>query len=169
MGLTSDNRMDGMMIFVIIVAMSFVLLFITKRKFGLPSLALAAGSILSSFWAERASYVLGMLNAPSSIYVVTFISVIIIILPAFLMIFHDGKCKSLYGRAIGAGLFALLIAAFLIEPIGRVVVFDGLGGSVYGWLIANKGVITTACLSLAVIDLLLPKHHHNLDNHHSSH
>jgi len=160
--------MNLIVIFAIIMVALFVLLFIAKRKFGLLGLALAAGSILSDLWIEKAGYTLGMLNAPSNMYVVAAVSAAIVLAPAILMIFHDGKYKTMVGRLTGSGLFTLLALAFLVEPIGRVLIPQGIGALAYNWVVTNNGAIIATCLVLSIIDLLLPKHNHPHEKHHNS-
>ncbi|PKL31924.1 hypothetical protein CVV43_00540 [Candidatus Saccharibacteria bacterium HGW-Saccharibacteria-1] len=160
--------MNIIIIFAVVIIALFVLLFITKRKFGLLGLALAAGSILSGLWVEKAGYILGMLNAPSNMYVIAFVSASIVIAPAILMIFHDGKYKTTVGRLVGSSLFTLLALAFLVEPIGRVLIPQGFGAVVYDWVASNNSAIIATCLILAIVDLWLPKHNHSHEKHHNS-
>lgn len=160
--------MNVLLVCLAVAAFLFAALFITKRRFGLLGLALAAGSILSGLWVDNASYILGMLNVTSSILIIAAVSAAIVLLPAMLMIFHDGKYRTFFGRVVGAGLFTLLAMAFLVEPIGRILIPEGLGATVFNWLVANNHTIIAVCLVLSIIDLLMPKHkksHEKHENH----
>lgn len=157
--------MDVLAICLAIAIFLFIALFVTKRKFGLLGLALATGSILSGLWVENSSYILGMLNVTVSALVVAGVSALIILLPALLMIFHDGKYKTFTGRLIGSSLFTLLALAFLVEPIGRVLIPQGLSATVYNWLVLNNHSIIAVGLVLSIIDLMMPKHKHSNEKH----
>jgi len=159
--------MNILAVCIVIAAFLFFAVFITKRKFGLLGLALAAGSILSSLWVERAGYILGMLNVTASLLVISLISALIILLPAMTMIFHDGKYRTFFGRVVGASLFTLLALAFLIDPIGRVLIPQGMSATIYNWLVLNNHTIIAVCLILAIIDLLIPKHKKSHEKHES--
>jgi len=159
--------MDVLAICIVTIVILFLSVFITKRKFGLLGFALATGSILSTIWVDKSAWVLGMLNAPSDSLVVAGVSAAFILAPALLLIFHDGKYKSFLGRVIGAGLFTLLAMAFLVEPIGRVVISQGVFAVIYDWVVGNKNTILVVCLSLAMVDILMPKHNHSHERHQS--
>jgi len=157
--------MNILAVCIIVSAFLFFVVFITKRKFGLLGLALAAGSILSSLWVEKAGYTLGMLNVTASLLVISLISALIILLPAMLLIFHDVRYRTFFGRVVGAGLFTLLALAFLIDPIGRVLIPQGASAVIYSCLVVNNHTIIAVCLILAIIDLLIPKHKKSHEKH----
>lgn len=145
-------------IIVFVAALSlFIAAFIAKRRFGLLGLALAAGSILSATWTYDISLIPSLLSIPSGILTTTIVSSLLILLPAILLLFHGYSYKSLLGRVIGASLFTILALAFLIEPISRVLLVEGVGASVYGLLASNRTIIIGVGLVLAVADLFMTK------------
>jgi hypothetical protein len=155
--------MEIVLIFIIIVLVLFVPAFVAKRRFGLLGLALAAGSLLSSIWGYDVGLVVSGLGIPTSLFTTAVILSLIILLPAGILLFHGSTYKTLIGRVIGASLFTLLAFAFLIEPLGRVLMPTGFGLDVYHWLINNHTFIIGAGLIIAVFDLFFTKPAHLTD------
>ena len=58
--------MEVVVVFSILAIGLFVAAFITRRRFGLLGLALAAGSILSSIWAREAGYIASIFGVRQS-------------------------------------------------------------------------------------------------------
>lgn len=145
------------MICIAIAVILFIAAFIAKRRFGLLGLALAAGYILSDVWGYEAGLLVGFLGININAFSVSLTMMLITVLPAIILLFHGYTYKSFLIRIIGAGLFALLAMAFLAEPLGRIVVIQGLGASVYGWLLSSKSLIIGIGLPLAVVDLFFSR------------
>lgn len=155
--------MEVILVCAIIALALFVSAFITKRRFGLLGLALAAGSLLSEIWGYDAGLIASVLGFPSGPLTSAVITALIILLPAVILLFHGYTYKSLIGRIIGASLFTLLALALLVEPLGRILVLQGFGSDVYTWLVNNRSIIIGVSLIVAVIDLFLTKPAHLSD------
>jgi len=149
--------MDVIFIFIAIAALLFGSSFIHKRRFGLLGLALAAGSLLSSIWGYDVGLIASGLGIPSGPLTSAIILSLIILLPAGILLFHGYTYNNVIGRTIGAGLFTVLALAFLVEPLGHVLMPQGIGSDVYSWLTDNRTIIIGAGLTIAVIDLFLTK------------
>jgi hypothetical protein len=67
------------------------------------------------------------------------------------------------GRVIGASLFTLLALAFLIEPLGHILMPQGFGADVYNWLAINRSFIIGVGLIIAIVDLFMTKPAHLTD------
>ena len=158
--------MDVILIFVAIAAALFVSSYMHKRRFGLLGLALAAGSLLSGIWGYDAGLVVSALGIPSGPLTSAVTLSIIILLPAIVLLFHGYTYNTRIGRIVGASLFTLLALAFLIEPLGHVLVLQGFGANVYDWLVDNRMMIIGAGLTIAVVDLFLTKPAHLSDRRH---
>ncbi len=158
--------MEVILICIVIAILLFVAAFMAKRRFGLLGLALAAGSILSGIWGYDAGLVASSLGIPSGTLTSAVILSLIVLLPAGVLLFHGYTYKTLVGRVIGASLFTLLALAFLIEPLGHVLVLQGFGANVYSWLVSNRTAIIGVGLIIAVVDLFLTKPAHLSDRRH---
>ncbi|MEI7539334.1 MAG: hypothetical protein WCJ36_01000 [Candidatus Saccharibacteria bacterium] len=149
--------MDVFIVYVVVAIVLFMGSFATKRRFGLLGLAIAAGSLLSSIWSYGVELMISGVGFPSGPLTTAIVQSIIIILPAGVLLFHGYTYKTLFGRAIGAGLFAILATAFLVEPLGHVLMPHGLGTNIYNWLVNNRDMIIGVGLTLAVFDLFTTK------------
>lgn len=149
--------MTIILISIFIAAVLFGSAFMARRRFGLLGLALAAGSLLSSIWGYDVGLVVSGLGAPSSQLTSAVVSSLIILLPAGALLFHGYTYKNLIGRIVGASLFTLLAFAFLIEPLGHVLVLQGTGAVVHSWLMGNRTIIIGLGMVIAVVDIFLTK------------
>jgi hypothetical protein len=153
--------MNVIIVFGGLAALLFVSAFITKRRFGLLGLALAAGSILSGIWSYDAGLVVGSIGFVPSGPITTAVTLgLIVMLPAGLLLFHGYAYKSMLGRIFGALAFTLLSLAFLVEPLGYALSLDGAGTQVYKWLVEYKDLIISGGMILAVVDLFLSRPAH---------
>lgn len=147
--------MNVAIVFVIVLLLLFGLAYLTKRRFGVLGLALAAGSMLSELWAEKLTPLVrdaGLIvqNPP----LITLVSVVLVLLPAAFLLFSGPSYRDTHKRVIGAFLFAALAFALLIEPLGSALVLQGEGRTMYEFFSANRVYIVTVGLIIAVFDLL---------------
>jgi len=149
--------MEVILICIAMATALFVAAFLTKRRFGLLGLALAAGSILSSVWGDDLGMVASGLGIPQGPMTSAIVMAAIIMLPPFVLLFHGYTYKNHLARVAGAAMFTLLAFAFLIEPLGHILMPVGVGANVYDWLVNNRTLIIGAGLILAVFDLFLTK------------
>jgi hypothetical protein len=149
--------MEIILICILIASALFVSAFMARRRFGLLGLALAAGSLLSGIWAFDVGLIVGAFGISAGPISSAVISALIILLPAGVLLFHGYTYKTLVGRVVGASLFTLLAFAFLIEPLGHILVLQGDGANIYNWLVNNRTFIIGAGLIAAVVDLFLTK------------
>jgi hypothetical protein len=150
--------MNVVIIFAGLAIVLFTAAFVTRRRFGLLGLALAAGSILSSLWGFDAGLVVSSMGIfPSGSLTNAVTLSLIVLLPSILLLLHGHTYKDLISRAIGSLMFALLALAFLVQPLGGVLPLDGIGMNVYAWLVHYKAVIISVGLILAVVDLFFTK------------
>ena len=159
------------MVYVLVLAALLVGLsvaaFFSKRRFGVLGLGLAAGAVISPIWGETAGYVIsstGLVTEGPLVNAVAFS--LIVLIPAVLFMFHGYTYAHIAGRIIGSLLFTLLAAAFLIEPIGAVIVLTGPAGTVYQWLVTYQELIVSIGVAFAVADFLVSKAVHKTDKKH---
>jgi hypothetical protein len=154
--------MSFVVIFLIVIGLLFATAFFTKRRFGVLGLALSAGAMLSTLWVGDLTPIV----ANAGIILVrppleSVVSAGLILLPAIFLLFSGPTYKSMLQRIIGAGLFAMLAIALLLEPLGSALVIDNVGKPVYDFFVQQRILIVTITLILAIGDLLVtktPKH-----------
>jgi hypothetical protein len=145
-------------ILVAIIVALFVGAFLSKRRFGILGLGLAAGAIISPIWGINAGFVVSSTGLVQEGPIVNAIALsALILIPAVLFMFHGYTYKHMVGRIIGSLLFTLLAAAFLVGPIGATMTLTGPVGNVYQWLVSNQELIVSIGVALAVADFLFAK------------
>ncbi|HEY1085657.1 MAG TPA: hypothetical protein VGE34_02940 [Candidatus Saccharimonadales bacterium] len=155
--------MSVALVFIVVLGLLFGLAFLTKRRFGVLGLALAAGAMLSSLWAEALTPVIEeagvVVDKPP---LATLVAVALVLLPAIVLLFSGPSYKDLPLRLAGAFCFAALALALLVEPLGSAMILEGDSQTVYQFFTNNRVYIVTAGLILALLDILAtrtPRHH----------
>ncbi|HUO61987.1 MAG TPA: hypothetical protein VMT96_00860 [Candidatus Bathyarchaeia archaeon] len=142
----------------IIIAVLFAVTYFTRRRFGVLGLALCAGYLLSTMWTgDVTPWIEGagveLVAPPLS----SLVAVGLVLLPAVLLLFSGPTYHKKLPRLLGAVLFALLAAAFMLGPLGNSLSLDAMGTKVYQQLVDNKNVIITVAIAYALYDLLILK------------
>ena len=158
-----------MFMVLILLGVLFFLAFLTKRRFGPLGLALAAGAMLSSLWAETLTPYVEQAGVQVDVPpLATLVAVGLVLLPAVLLLFSGPSYHKISLRVAGAICFSLLALALLLEPLGSALVLEGTNQQIYEVLSNNRVYIVTAGLVIAIVDLLSTRtsHHHTSSKHH---
>lgn len=145
--------------FAVIGLALFLWAYLTKRRFGLLGLALAAGSMLSTIWAPAITKAISVhgfvvMNSLTNSFVLS----AIVLAPAILILLHGAKYQNSVTRLIGALMFTVLALALLVEPLGYTLpLTNQTGVEAYNWLTANKEMIIGVGLAVAVVDMFLTR------------
>lgn len=158
--------MELIVIYGVVLVGLFAAAFVTKRRFGLLGLALAAGSLLSGIWGYDANLVAGFFGFRSGPMTSAIVTSLMVLLPPGLLLFHGYTYKSMFGRVIGAVLFSVLATTFLVEPLSHILTIQGPATIVYQWIVANRMTVIGVGLVAAIVDLFLTKPAHSSDKHH---
>lgn len=136
----------------------FLAAYISKRRFGLLGLALTAGATLSTLWTYDAGLLVASLGVvPEGELTQAITQSLVVLLPAFLLLFHGYTYKNPIMRIFGSLAFTVLALAFLVEPIGYALPLSGDGAMVYTYIKQYKDVIISVGVVLAVVDLFFTK------------
>lgn len=150
--------MNVAVIYGITLVFLFGLAYLTKRRFGVLGLALAAGAMLSDLWAQKLTPLVASAGFQTNVPpLTTVVAVVLVLLPALLLLASGPTYKGKIERLIGAGLFAALAVALLIEPLGSALILEGDSLRIYNIFINNQVWIVTGGLTIAVIDLLFAR------------
>lgn len=140
----------------VVTAMLGLLAYISKRRFGTLGLALAAGYLIAE---STADYVTGLLvNEGISFGVIslqTIVTMVIILVPSFLLLFGGPTYANKRSRFIGSLLYALLALAFGLGALGYSLVLIGQERVVYEtiWTYREQAIVVLLCL--AMIDMFM--------------
>ena len=150
--------MTSLVILVAVALFLFAGSFFSKRRFGLLGLALAAGYVLSGLWQDTAELMVSMTGLVPSGVVSQFIAtLILILLPPTLLLFHGYAYKSITGRLVGSALFTVLALAFLAGPMSKALVLDGIGAQAFQRILGNASLIIGIGVMAAVFDVFFSK------------
>lgn len=150
--------MNVAIVYGVTLLMLFGLAYFTKRRFGVLGLALAAGAMLSSLWAQQLTPLVKSTGFDIAVPpLATVVAVVLVLLPAVLLLTSGPAYHKKSEQIIGALLFATLAVALLIEPLGSGLVLQGDSKQVYDWFYQNRVYIVTIGLVAALIDLLFAK------------
>ncbi len=142
----------------VITLVLFTLSFISNRRFGVHGLSLVAGSTLATLWSSDVAMLVAgagvSLTAPP---LETVVVLGLTLLPALILLGSGHRARSKLQRMIGALLYAALAIALLYEPLTRALVIDGPGQQLQALIAQYRVVLITACLVIAVLDLMFTK------------
>jgi hypothetical protein len=141
--------------------------FLSRRRFGVLGLGLAAGAIISPIWGDNAGFIVsstGLIQEGPLVNAIALSALILI--PAVLFMFHGYTYKHMFGRIIGSLLFVFLAVAFLAGPIGAAFTLTGPVGNVYNWIVSNQELLVSVGVALAVADFLLSRTAHKSEKRH---
>lgn len=162
--------MDVALLFAILLVILFGLAFITKRRFGVLGLALAAGAMLSSLWADKLTPVIEqagvVVERPP---LATIVAATMVLLPAVVLFVSGPMYREMPARLAGAFMFAALAVALLVEPLGSAMLLTGDSKKIYDFFVENQVFIVTVGLIVAVIDILFTRHPRYGSSKHSKH
>jgi hypothetical protein len=154
-------------ILVALILALFIGAFLSKRRFGVLGLGLAAGAVISPIWGVNAGFVVSSTGLVQEGPVVNAIALsALILIPAVLFMFHGYTYRHMFGRVLGSLLFTLLAAAFLVGPIGATLTLTGPIGGVYQWLVSNRELIVSIGVVFVIVDFLLAKTVHKSEKRH---
>ena len=148
-----------MLVFLIVIIVLFAAAFITKRRFGVLGLALAAGTLMSELWTNELTPIVaeaGIFNStvpPLS----SIVAAALVLLPAGLLLLSGPVYRTVRPRIVGSLAFAVLALTLLLEPMGMSLALEGVSRQVYDLITNNRTGIITAGLVFALIDILLTK------------
>ena len=121
-------------------------------------LALAAGAFMSNLWVSDVTPIVAetgivTVNPPLE----SVVAAALILLPAVLLLASGPTYRHKGQRLVGAALFAVLAGMLLLEPLGSALVIDDVGIKAFRFLLEYRLLIITACLVLAIADILMTK------------
>jgi hypothetical protein len=107
-------------VLIFITLATFALTYFSKRKYGLPALALVAGSVLSASWSSYVTISLqqgGFVLVSPPLNVVVAVS--LILLPALILLTVGPSHSKTHHRLFSATLFTVLAMSLIITAIDR--------------------------------------------------
>lgn len=148
--------MSAMALFVAVVIVVFIGALLSARRFGVLALALTAGSVLAGMWSSwLAGQLVDLGVSLSWLPAGVLATVVLLVAPLMLLLISGPKYHGKFERIMSAVGVGILTAAFLIQPLGRFVMFEGAVLSAYVWLGGVWQYVVTVGVVVGVVDLFL--------------
>ena len=153
------------MTYLIVLAIYFVILcivaWLSRRSLGMPTLALAAGALLASIWTDSLTPIV----AQSGLVIVqppltSIVSIVLTLLPAMLVMLRAPKHSKHWHSIVGSIVFALLGVVLTYGAFSNAVVLDEASKSTVLEIVKYQNIAITACVGLAVLEILFYKKPH---------
>jgi hypothetical protein len=150
--------MSSLIVVGLLFTVLFLLSFLTKRRFGVLGLALAAGSLLGINWTGTLTPFIEQqgvkLVAPP---LATIVNSVLILGPPLILLAGGPTYSKVLWRVFGSLAFATLSVVFLLDSIGTALQLDGAGLAAYKFLLTYKSIIIVIGLVAAIIDVFFTR------------
>lgn len=148
--------MSVIILFGAILVIVFTIAFVSSRRFGPLALALAAGFLLSEWWASWLTGLLdGLKLAVSWLPNGVIAALTLTLIPLFTLLLGGPRYQRKHEKIISAVAIAFLTASLLVVPLGKYVSLDGQALDLYKVFANNWRYVATLGLVCGVIDLFM--------------
>ena len=148
--------MSVIILFGAILAIVFTIAFVSSRRFGPLALSLAAGFLLSEWWASWLTGLLdGLKLAVSWLPNGVIAALTLTLIPLFALLLGGPRYQRKHEKIVSAVAIAFLTASLLVVPLGKYVSLDGQALDLYKIFANNWRYIATLGLVCGVIDLFM--------------
>ena len=147
--------MNVIIVFSIILVVTFVITFMSSRRFGLLVLALVAGHLLAEWWTRWFAGTLtefGLKEAWLPNEVVA--TIILLLLPLCVLLLGGPKCHTKRERVVSAVGVSIIAAALLVVPLGKFISLESPQSlELYSRLASSWRYVATIGMVLGLIDV----------------
>lgn len=148
--------MSVIILFGAILVIVFTIAFVSSRRFGPLALSLAAGFLLSEWWASWLTGLLdGLKLAVSWLPNGVIAALTLTLIPLFALLLGGPRYQRKHEKIISAVAIAFLTASLLVVPLGKYVSLDGQALDLYKVFANNWRYVATLGLVCGVIDLFM--------------
>jgi len=131
---------------------------LSRKSLGIPTLALAAGSLIAQLWADSltplvAQLGLAIVHPPLTSIVV----VLLTTLPALLVMIRAPKARSIWKSLVSSLVFAVGAVAVTYPAFERAVVLDDASKHIVEQIASHTPVALTIAIVFAVLEILFRK------------
>lgn len=162
--------MNALVVAVLLAVGLFFASYVTRRRFGVLGLALAAGAVLSANWAATLTPFLQRhgvhLIAPP---LESLVQLVLILAPPFVLLFSGQTYSKMLPRVVGSLAFSLLAMAFCVDVLSTTLVADTSNVAVFRQLHDNQSLIIVAGIIAALADIILTRKSKSKENKKSTH
>lgn len=147
------------MTFLIVLGFYFaalaVVFFVSHRHIGVPALGLTAGAVLARLWTDDLTPIVAdaglVINQPP---LHSIVAVALTLLPALIVMSRASRAHSMSHQLYGSIVFAALAVMLTYGAFANAVIMDDTSRDIVLQLLPYDGVIITACIVLALVDVV---------------
>lgn len=159
--------MTYLIMLAIYVGILFLVAWTSRRSMGVPTIALAAGALMADLWTNSLTPFVAQAGVViTSPPLASVVSIALTLLPALLVMFRSHKVASHYRSIIGSVVFAVLGAMLTYGAFSNAVVLDDASKQYVLEIVKYQNVVITACVLLAVVEVLFYRKPHEHKAHH---
>ena len=138
----------------LVVALAlFAVAYVSRRRFGIVGLALAAGSLLAGYMTKDLSKLIAQYGIPvEPLSAISAASIILTLLPAFVLLFGGPHYKKRNDAMVGAVGFAVMAMLLILEPLTSSLPPDRLMQPFLNWVSSYSSVLLAVVVAAAVVD-----------------
>lgn len=131
----------------------FSLAFVSRRRFGVLGLALAAGALLAQQMTKDLSQLISELDMPvEPLSAVSAASIILTLLPALVLLMSGPSYKKRNKAIVGAIEFSIMAMLLILGPLMSSLPPDQLMQPMLQWVVKYNGILLALAIGLAVAD-----------------
>lgn len=153
-----------LMTFLIVLGLYFlalaVVFFISRRHIGMPALGLTAGAVLANLWTDSLTPVVAeaglVIEKPP---LASLVALALTLLPAIIVMLRSTKAHSVLHQLYSSVVFAALTVMLTYGAFANAVILDETSKSFVLELLPYDSAIITACIILALIDVIYHRKH----------
>ncbi len=146
----------ALMIIIVILLALFALAFLTKRRFGILGLGLAAGALLATQLTRSVSLLLDQNDIPvAPLTSLAVASMLLTLLPALVLLISGPKYSQRSHAIFGSLAFALMGTLLLLGPLTTSLPIELSLRGFFNEIAKYQSSILAVAISLAVVDVWL--------------
>jgi hypothetical protein len=150
--------MTSLIVVGLLFGLLFLLSFLTKRRFGVLGLALAAGSLLGIHWTGTLTPFIEQQGVTLAVPPLsTVVNSVLILGPPLILLAGGPTYNKMFWRVAGSVGFAALAVTFLLDSIGGALQLDGTGLAVYKVWREYDSLIIVIGLVAALLDVFFTR------------
>lgn len=139
-----------------IILVSTVVALVSARRLGVLIMGLAVGSLLSSLWSDwLAEMLVGAGLEISWLPAGVVASIILLVAPLVLLLISGPRYSGKFERIFSSLIVGIMVAVFLVEPLGQFLVLSGEALDAYRHLLDWWKYIMTTGLIIGVADVFI--------------
>lgn len=141
----------------LVVALAlFAVAYVSRRRFGILGLALAAGALLAGYMTKDLSRLIAQYGVPvEPLSTISAATIFLILLPSMVLFLKSPHYKKRNDAMVGAAEFTVMAMLLLLSPLSSSLPPDRLMQPFLNWVMTYQSGVLALMISLAIVDIWL--------------